>query len=951
MPFRLLGLFAVAMSAVVASAAPPTDPFANCRQQFARDPGNYESSYCIYQVALDRRLWDDAGRLFEALMNEHPTNFWLPLAYGHVHRVGGRDTDRAEMLYQTSASGFRRLFHAEGEILARSNLRTFLFAQGRVHDATREIERLLEIGASVHNPVLQALVWTLQATHIQDTGGDLGLAYRLLKQSEDAAFPNGPFRLSGGSAVAMLQRTALVSLGLVAFRMGRLDEALSVYQQIDDLAGTEGERLVQANAQYNILNTHSLKETLLPTPGGKQKLIRLAERALATAVAAPNSGSTVKIHRSLAELLASDDGSRGRALQHAQSCLDLAVTIRVPHDEAVCSWITASLLRQSDPATSRAAELQALEATGRANSPRTQAYSAGRRMRLSWETHTRPQSVRDALAAIDAIETLRSLQEDSAGSAELFSTWTSDYYWLAGRLLQNRQEGDLELAFSITERMRARALLDTLGRSRTAEELSHPAVVKRRTLQERIAAVQRRLMDPTIDSGLRKESLDELDVLERDEREAQRQIAARFPDRYRTRPSFAGLGDIQSALADDEAMLAFHIGLRETVEGEFGGGSWLVVLTRGARSVYRLPDRAQLAPMVPVFTGLLAREDGLETASAVRLYDELLSAAMRDLPARIARLIVIPDGTLHHLPFDALRANRASPPLAARYQLVVAPSATLWRHWRANAPRTATRRALTLADPELDFSLDANAPERNASLQQGLQLGRLPHARRESRALEHHLGNVESLIGERASERALKERDLHDYGILHLAAHAISDEAHPERSAVLLSAGAGKEDGLLQAREIEGLDLEGRIVVLSACRTVSGAVLSGEGVLSLARAFFEAGAHAVIGSRWPIRDEDAASFFDAFYRRLGAGASLSEALMQAKAEAIAAGRPATAWASVVLLGDGDFRPFPRGLPAATPGRWPTAAIVVILTLLIALAAFHTTRRPRSANAA
>ena len=83
---------------------------------------------------------------------------------------------------------------------------------------------------------------------------------------------------------------------------------------------------------------------------------------------------------------------------------------------------------------------------------------------------------------------------------------------------------------------------------------------------------------------------------------------------------------------------------------------------------------------------------------------------------------------------------------------------------------------------------------------------------------------------------------------------------------MLLSAGADNEDGLLQAREIEGLDLEGRIVVLSACQTVSGAVLSGEGVLSLARAFFEAGAQAVIGSRWPIRDEDAAWFFDAFYR-------------------------------------------------------------------------------------
>jgi CHAT domain-containing protein/tetratricopeptide (TPR) repeat protein len=942
MTLRLLGALAMVLSPAIVNAAPTNDPFAKCREQFARDPGNYESSYCFYQVTLDLRLWAEGGRLFEDLMKRHPTNFWLPLAYGHMHRDRGPTPERAEMLYRAAADGFRRLGNPEGEILARSNLRDVLFPKGRVQDASHETARVVEIGASVADPLLKARAWMLQATDVQDTGGDLGLAYGLLKQAEDAVFPAGPYRL---------QRTTLNSLGLVAFRMGRLDEALSVFHKLDDLAASKREGSMQATAQYNILNTAALKESLLPTPGGRQQLTRLAERALATALAAEKWGSAAKVHRALAELLANDSSSSGIALQHVESCLELARKIDVPHDEAVCSWVKASLLRQSHPAESHAAELQALGATARANSPRTQAYSAGRHMRLSWETNKRPEAIRDSLAAIDAIEILRSLQDDSGSSAELFSTWTSDYYFLAGRLLQSGQQDDLELAFSITERMRARALLDTLGRSRTPEERAHPADGERRPLLEAIAAVQRRLMDPAIDAGERQKNLAKLEGLEREEREAHRQIAVRSTDHNRAHPAFAGLGAIQSALSDDEAMLSFQIGLWETVEGDFGGGSWLVVLTRDARSVYRLPDRTQLAPMVPVFTGLLAREDGLEAASAVRLYDELLAAAMRDLPARIARLIVIPDGILHHLPLDALRANRESGPLGARYQLVVAPSATLWRHWRSKAPRIGTLRALTLADPELAFGPAANAPARNASLQRGLDLGRLPFARRESRALERHLGNVEVRIGARASERDLKERDLLQYDILHLAAHAISDETHPERSAVLLSAGGANEDGLLQAREIEGLDLEGRIVVLSACRTVSGAVLSGEGVLSLARAFFEAGAHAVIGSRWPIRDKDAAWFFDVFYRRLGEGASLSEALMQAKAEAIAAGRPAATWASVVLLGDGDIRPFPGGRPLPAPRPWPRTAIVAGIVALLLAGAVRAARRPRTSNAA
>jgi CHAT domain-containing protein len=354
--------------------------------------------------------------------------------------------------------------------------------------------------------------------------------------------------------------------------------------------------------------------------------------------------------------------------------------------------------------------------------------------------------------------------------------------------------------------------------------------------------------------------------------------------------------------------------------------------------------------MVPVFTGLLTRADGLEAASAVRLYNELLSAALAGLPAGIDRLIVVPDGPLHHLPFDALRAQPDAEPLAARYEMVVAPSATVWRHWRNSVASPASRRALALADPHHESSVDAGAAERTAALQRGLRLGRLPHARAETRALERHLVGVDALVGARASEKDLKTRDLRNYDILHLAAHAIADEARPERSAVILAAGAESEDGLLQAREIQALDLEGRVVVLSACQTASGAILSGEGVLSLARAFFEAGAHAVIGTRWPIRDEDAAMFFEGFYRHLGSGASLSAALRQAKVEAIAAGRPAAGWASLVLLGNGDIRPGSHGAAEAQPNRWGFTALLLTTAFLVALAVSRSRRRSRTPSA-
>ena len=908
-----LGL--VALLAADTAAQAPVDPFSACTARFARTPDDYDSAYCFYEVTIQKSLWDDGARIFERLIAEQPKNLWLPLAYGHVYRT--RDPARAEALYRQSADGFQARGHAEGELLRAATFATSSFPKAA--STTRRVRpvRVVEIGRASTDPLLKARAWTLEATEITDSGGDLSRAYRLLKQTEGAIFPEGPYRL---------KRSTLNALGLAAFRLGRLDEALGIFQRLDQLAAAEGEALARANAQYNILNTSMSKEGLLPSLDSNARMMQLAERTLATATAAQNRDMTLKTHRAIAELLMVDAGASARALEHVESCLTLARAIRQPYDEAVCSWVKASILRRASPAAARAAEIDALAATERAKDPRTQAYSARRRMRQSWETKPRPQAVDDALSAIATVETLRGLQDDADGTAEHFSTWTADYHWLSGHLLQDQkgpvQASAVDQAFTVTERMRARSLLDTLERARSKEDVQHPAVIQRRLLLERLAIVQRKLMDPALAENDRNQMLGTLQDLELQERNARREVDLAFPSRQTAPTAFAGIRDVQSTLAPNEALLSYQVGLWKTLGDEFGGGAWLVAITRETTTVHAIPDRAQLAPIVPMFTGLLERADGLDGAPAAKLYHDLLEPALAQLPPGIERLIIVPDGPLHHLPFDALRRERSAPPVAAAYEVVVAPSATLWRHWRTDAPRPGRARALAFADPLLDRRLtNGEAVERNAVLQQGLRLGRLPYARRESAALETHLGGgVDVLVGARASERALKERNLENYRIVHFAVHALADEQRPERSAVLLAPGAATEDGLLQAREIQGLDLDGRIVVLSACQTASGAVLSGEGVLSLARAFFEAGAHAVVGTRWPIRDADASELFDTFYERLGGGAALAGALKAAKVASLEAGRPASTWASLVLLGDGSARPFPEGRPSGTEAR-------------------------------
>jgi CHAT domain-containing protein len=924
-----------------ARAATTADPLATCRERFAAKPDDYESAACFSRLALDDRLWRESTRMFEALITAHPGNFWLPLAYGSAWVT--RNPDRAEHLYRQAAAGFERLGHAEGELQARSTLRTFLFPRGRVDEATRETERVVALGAASDDPLLKAAAWSLHALHIQDSGGDLGHALRLLKQAESAIFPGGPYRL---------KRSNLVSLGQVAARLARYDEALTIYRRLDALATEQGNAPDRAVARFNVFNTTAMKENLLPTPRGRDTLVQLATQALEAGKAAPHELVMIRSHSALAEFLAKAPGGRSRALEHVRQCLTLATRALRPHDEAFCWWIEAAIRRTDDGNAARAAEIRAIDATLRANNPRTDAYSAGRHMRHSWITKPRPVAIRDSLAAIETLETLRALQDDDDSSAALFSAWTLDYYWLSGRLLQEGGDDHLALAFSITERMRARSLLDVIGRSRSANNANNPgdpAVMERRKILEAIAAIQRTLMDPRLDEGRRRTLLKELERHERRDQDAQRQIAVAFPQR-RAQPEFASLPTVQASLSPHEAFLSFQIGLWQTYEGDEGGGSWLVAVTKNRTTVHRLPDRTRLSAVIPVYVGLLRADQDRAGTAAARLYAELLSEAVASLPRGITRLIVAADGPLHHLPFESLRATLTSPVVGETYELVYVPSATLWRQWRVAGRATGGGRILTFADPAVAGVVRAG-DSRNAVLLGGLRVTALPHARKESRAIARHIAASRALIGAAASEHALKRADPGSYDVLHFAAHAVSDESHPERSAVLLAAGDAREDGLLQPREIEALHLDGRIVVLSACQTASGAVQSGEGVLSLARAFFEAGAHAVIGSRWPLRDGDAAVLFDSFYRHLATGASLSEALKITRDEARAAGRPAAAWAGVVLLGNGDLRPFPRTpLPDVQSGAYLLVVLTtaVVLSLGVTLQRRHIRRRAAAA---
>jgi CHAT domain-containing protein len=140
---------------------------------------------------------------------------------------------------------------------------------------------------------------------------------------------------------------------------------------------------------------------------------------------------------------------------------------------------------------------------------------------------------------------------------------------------------------------------------------------------------------------------------------------------------------------------------------------------------------------------------------------------------------------------------------------------------------------------------------------------------------------------------------------VHFATHGLIDEERPERSGLVLTANPPIDDGLLQTRDIHGLRLDADLVTLSACETALGQNVTGEGMIGLTRAFFCAGARAVVASLWDVEDAATARLMETFYRNIRRGQPIDIAPQQAKLTFVRSGGDSSrpfAWASFVVNG-------------------------------------------------
>lgn len=281
------------------------------------------------------------------------------------------------------------------------------------------------------------------------------------------------------------------------------------------------------------------------------------------------------------------------------------------------------------------------------------------------------------------------------------------------------------------------------------------------------------------------------------------------------------------------------------------------------------------------------------TSAAYWLYQNLLQPILQEKTG-IQNLVIITDGALGHLPFEAFLTKAGQQAdfkeedifnklsyLVLQYSISYNYSTALWEENTLATP-SGNGGLLALAatySGTVDQTLSNNRSAQQQQLRNTLQP--LPEAKEEVLSLQQKFEGT-FLFDEQANERQFKDLAATS-SIIHLAMHGMLNPENPTLSSLAFTENKDTvENNFLQAYEVSQMELTANLVVLSACETGYGKFEKGNGIASLARAFMYAGVPALVVSLWQVNDQSTALIMDEFYNQLAAGQPMALALQQAK---------------------------------------------------------------------
>ncbi len=576
---------------------------------------------------------------------------------------------------------------------------------------------------------------------------------------------------------------------------------------------------------------------------------------------------------------------------------------------------------------------------------------------------TRTEAIAVLEAALNVVESARSSLHLASLRGTYLGGWQDVYRELvdlmAEAALEAPNRGDHQLwaarAFAVSERARARSLLDLLAAPAPSAGLPAQADEARRLLLRRqIEQLESAALATTGRSAGTNSSIYHLSLRQEPQGPVSEPALQRLATLRRLRFEFELLQESDASNAGLQPVLAQPATLA-AILAQLDSKTTLLAYSLGTKRSWLWRIDAQGVDVLPLVAGPqieaaaqsahrlfpLSDRIGFRSAarSACRYLSELVLVPLARSPLK-ARLAIIPDGALHLIPFAALYLSPgkagAVRALGDDHEVVHLPSASalVELRQRRRSRRPALRPLAIVADPvfETDDPRFGTGPKANgqalgnparalARTRQALggHFGRLLGAADEARriaAIASHIAGrpgVPVVSGFAATRELVTGGSLDGFHLLHFASHALVDADDPALAGLLLSlyrADGRPRDGLLRSRDLYGLRLSADLVVLSACQTALGQQIRGEGVVGLVDGFFVAGASQLVVSLWEVDDRATAELMSRFYTHLLLhGRRAADALRHAQREL----RDETEWSSpaywaaFVALGDWQVR--------------------------------------------
>jgi CHAT domain-containing protein len=471
-----------------------------------------------------------------------------------------------------------------------------------------------------------------------------------------------------------------------------------------------------------------------------------------------------------------------------------------------------------------------------------------------------------------------------------------------------------DLALNISEKNKDFLLLEALRSANATQYGNVPkeVMVKEARFRAEISNLEKNLFDTTKEEARFSEGLFELkqeyygflDMLETE--------YPKYHDlKYQSKA--LDLVTIRNSLEDDEVVVSFSMTDMHL---------YALVLDRGARDFIKLPFDESDREEVRKFYKLLSSPTIADRTSSISdlgalLFEKILKRPLLNFESN--NLTIIPDDVLHYLPFDVLVDHGS---LLLQTKVIGYDNAITSFIALKEKKKSDVKRLLAFAPSFADQVVESEIR---------FEFGKLLYNDDEV----NKIGSVydgEIYTDQNATLENFN-KNAPDFNVIHLATHASANDEFPDYSYLAFSEDGGKSN-ILYIKDLYNTTLNADMVTLSACQTGIGKLQKGQGMMSLSKGFFYAGAKSLVNTLWKINDKSSVKLMEFFYESLRSGKNKKEALRDAKLKYLETTddnllRHPYYWSAFVVSGD-------TAAISSTNYWWVIGGVVLFFMLLLIL---------------